>query len=334
MGIAESGIAAQRQNMDDTQLLAAALHEYGLDGAQISILRSLNNRIYRVDASNGVSYSLRICASFLAEQHALADELQFLAFLASHSNVIAPKPIPNSEGSLLTALPTPSGERLSCLFEWIAGEEASKNLSVPVLHAIGVAVAQLHQAGRSFPFPSPEHHFRAGYHYDAALLRLHHSWIHEHRAEIGPEHTVLLHHAVDQALAEYERIGETRENFGVIHSDLHFGNFLVHTGRIAVIDFSDVGRGHYLFDLATILGELKDDPEQCAERWQAFLAGYRTIAPLPYQNEHELDMFMVASNLIFLDWVYNSPASEVRAQKMRWVPAVIEAIRGLTTPVG
>jgi hypothetical protein len=73
--------------------------------------------------------------------------------------------------------------------------------------------------------------------------------------------------------------------------------------------------------------ELFDEPEQFPACWQNFRAGYQAVASLPFQDERELDPFVVAVHLAFLDWVYNAPNPAVRQEKMHLVPAVYESIR-------
>ena len=48
------------------------------------------------------------------------------------------------------------------------------------------------------------------------------------------------------------------DEWGMIHADLHVGNFLVNDQEIIPIDFSFCGYGHYLYDLSVCLtGGLK-----------------------------------------------------------------------------
>ena len=96
---------------------------------------------------------------------------------------------------------------------------------------------------------------------------------------------------------------------------------------MSVIDFDQLGRGHYLYDIAVLVVELLDDLEQFEPRWQSFKAGYQEVAPFPFHDESELDPFIVAVNLAFLDWVYNAPNPAVRQEKKRHIPATYTSIR-------
>ena len=80
----------------------------------------------------------------------------------------------------------------------------------------------------------------------------HRGWIEKHRAAIGADQVVLLESAIDYVVAALDQLGTTRTNYGVIHADLHLGNMLVQDGTVAIMDFEQVGRGHYLYDLAVL----------------------------------------------------------------------------------
>lgn len=123
-----------------------------------------------------------------------------------------------------------------------------------------------------------------------------------------------------------ERIGETKDNFAIIHADLHPGNFLVQDGEVSVIDFDQMGWGHYGFDLAVLMVELNHKSMGYAKLWQDFKAGYTQIAAWPFAAERKMNPFVLGVNLAFLDWVYNSSNPAVRRQLGQRLPPTFESI--------
>ncbi|KAA3656242.1 MAG: hypothetical protein DWQ04_31650 [Chloroflexi bacterium] len=312
---------------NEQQILQKVLERYDLSGAKTQLLGSLWNRVYRVEAKNGHLYSLRLCPPTIQDKRSVEDELVWLELIISQQHVGVPCPVRNQQQKLITVVSTAEGARLSCLFEWVEGEPALKYLTPSVMRQIGRAVATLHEISRKFGRPFHENDFRNSYRYDSSLAISHREWIVEHHAEIGMENVTLLHTAVTWLLEELRRIGETSDNFGLIHADLHFENFLVRDGEVSVIDFDQLGRGHYLYDLAILIVELFDEPEDYAERWHNFKAGYQQVAALPFGEESEMNPFIVAVNLAFLDWVYNSPNPAVHKQIGQRIPATFASIR-------
>lgn len=313
--------------MNSGDLLESILLQYGLAGARTRILQERWNHIYRIDIADGGAYSLRVTAPEFKQRRWMEDELAFLDFAAGVGTVAVPRPVRNRDGGLITAIPTETGERLAFLFRWVEGEPSDRHLSPEVLRRCGRITAHLHEIGRAFPFPDEANGFRVGYRYDQPLARSHREWIPQHRAEIGPENAALLEDAIEFVVAGLDRMGQSRQNYGVIHADLHFGNFLVHNGQVSLIDFDQLGRGHYCYDIAFLLKGLSDEPESQPTRWQAFKAGYAEVTPLPFRDDAELDPFIVAVGLAFLDWVYNAPNPQVRIEKGQYIPGVYRMLR-------
>ena len=101
-------------------------------------------------------------------------------------------------------------------------------------------------------------------------------------------------------------IDKTPQTYGFIHADLHPGNFIVNDRDIAIIDFDQLGRGHFCYDMAVMMVELFDEGDRFDPLWTSFKTGYQTVTPLPFDEDKALNPFVIAVNLGFLDWVYDS----------------------------
>jgi len=304
----------KKRKMDNDQLLLQqVLQRYGLAGANAHPLRSYNNQIYRIESADHQHFSLRICGFPNMKRRSMEDEMVWLDFVAQHNPRLAPRPIANDRGELVTTCYTPEGERLSCLFAWVEGTELPSEAPPAHIHKIGQSVAALHNIAKKFPFPDAKSDFRSDYRYDQALLLSHRDWIDKRRNAIGNENVLLLNHAIDYVLAAMEHIGTTPAHYGMIHADLSFGNILAHDSEIYIIDFEQLGRGHFLYDFAVLWNTLGEDPADFTLRWQSFVAGYQEVGELPFRQAVELQPFIVATQLNFLDWFYNSMTPAVQA---------------------
>ena len=312
--------------MDNQVSLEQALACYGLTGATVYPLRSYNNSVYRIERADQQRFSLRICGFANMQRRSMEDEMSWLAFVAQHNPRLAPRPIANRQGELVTAIATPAGERLCALFAWVEGHELHQGVTPADLRKIGRLVAKLHAIARQFPFPDAASDFRDGYRYDQSLMHSHYSWIEEKHATIGPANVALLHQAIEYVLAQLERIGATPANYGMIHADLNFGNLLVHEEEVYLIDFEQLGRGHFLYDLVVLWTELREHTTDFASLWQSFVAGYAEVAALPFRSEAELKPFVIATQLNFLDWFYNSMTPTVQAEQAQFVPQTYQLI--------
>jgi Ser/Thr protein kinase RdoA (MazF antagonist) len=314
--------------MDDNQsLLQQVLERYGLSTASVTPLHSYNNQVYRVERADKQRFSLRICGFLNMQHRSMEDEMRWLDFVAQHNPRLAPRPIANQQGELVTVIATPAGDRLACLFAWIEGTELRGAVTPADLSKIGRMVAALHNIARQFPFPDADNDFRSDYRYDQSLMLQHRQWMAKHRDTIGPERVALLDRAIDTVLAAMDRMGTTPANFGMIHADLTLSNLLVHHEEIYLIDFEQLGRGHFLHDLAVLWSELQKNVGDIERHWQSFVAGYSEVAELPFRSEAELNPFIIATQLIDLDWIYHADNPAVRAEYGPQLPLIYESIR-------
>jgi Ser/Thr protein kinase RdoA (MazF antagonist) len=121
------------------------------------------------------------------------------------------------------------------------------------------------------------------------------------------EGLILFRDVAERTRAIFEQLDRTPTPWGIIHKDFILVNchFTRGTGgwRLAVIDFDDLGWGYYLYDLAPLLGNLADFPDAYVELRRAFLAGYRSIRPLPRWLEVHLPILMAARHAVTLTWL-------------------------------
>lgn len=312
--------------MQQEHLPAQILAQYPLRQPQITHLGTLWNTTYHVIAEDGMHYNLRVCHPSVQDRRCLHDELAFLDFMVKRGQVGVPQPVLNRHNEFVTVVSTPEGDRLSCVFTWIEGQEARDRLSLPVLYQMGQSVAFLHEAAQAYAFPAEGDGFRESYVYDDRLLLSHREWIAERAADLGSARVALLSNAIDDVLAALTGAGKRRDNYGFIHGDLHLGNFIVQGERVYVIDFDQLGRGHFCYDIATLMVDLQDEPGDFDARWNSFKAGYHAVIAQPFPDMQMLAPFVTAVDLAFLDWYYNSMMPQARAQYARQLQATYESI--------
>jgi Ser/Thr protein kinase RdoA (MazF antagonist) len=109
-------------------------------------------------------------------------------------------------------------------------------------------------------------------------------------------------------------LGSGPDAFGFIHADIHQGNYLFNHGKVALIDFGDCGWGHYLYDLAVTINEVRDRPNGLALR-AALLAGYREVRDLAQEQEPLIDAFLLLRNVQDLTSALDSGSEPSYAHK-------------------
>ena len=94
------------------------------------------------------------------------------------------------------------------------------------------------------------------------------------------------------------------ETAHLIHGDLHPGNVHTYRSRLIALDFEDVMWGHRVQDVAITLFYERDHPGYADFR-AAFEEGYRSAAAWPAAYDGELEHFMAARTVMFINYVAN-----------------------------
>ncbi|MBT8493020.1 MAG: phosphotransferase [Deltaproteobacteria bacterium] len=100
----------------------------------------------------------------------------------------------------------------------------------------------------------------------------------------------------------FDRLDTSR--IQVTHGDLHPWNVHVARSRMIAFDFEDVCLAHPVQDVATTLFYERDQPHY-ADLRAAFEKGYRTVAEWPVSYDGELEHFMAARTVMFINYVLN-----------------------------
>lgn len=294
-----------------------------------------DNITYRVEVPDGALYLLRLHQPSLniwkgvrQLPEFIASELAWLEALAEGGFPVQ-HPMRTHAGDLVASLqpegaPLPeSGPLPATLLTWQAGRHFTAQApdAEAQIEQFGGLVGRLHDfsSGWSPPagFARPsydEDHFRRIF---ARLLRG------VDLEVFSQENYWTLRAACREILRQISLLPAQPETWGMIHADLHVGNFLVcyepqcHEPRIIPIDFSFCGFGHYLYDLSVVLaGGLS------AALRPAFLRGYRAVRPLPDEAMRIMDAYALAGKLSYFAYQIDNPSE--RAWLMRRIPEVVQ----------
>lgn len=242
-------------------------------------------------------------------------ELEWLSALSKDTHLEVPEPIKNKDGEFITQL----SDRNALLFKWVDGEPVSQHMSVDIAAKIGELIAILHEHTRHYKPTS-----FVGPVYDANWLNGKTSWWKTRAStDIGDEKFKELSPTVE-GLAKHMNTLQTSEYFGLIHSDLHFGNILVDDRKTNAIDFDGCALGFYAFDIALTEWEFTDY-DNSEELTKTFRQSYKYNSGQAISKDASL--FRIATCVAFLEWVFTSPNPKVREEKMGWVKSTLEDIR-------
>jgi Ser/Thr protein kinase RdoA (MazF antagonist) len=291
-------------------IVMTALVEYDLpEPLQVTTIRVLNNSVHKVTTSDGKRYALRLHRpGARRSDHTLA-ELTFLADVhagLAAERITVPTPVPATDGRLVVSLTLPqetSGDapvEAHCdLLTWVDGKvrRPGSGLGARGVYQLGRALAHLHRAAENY---TPPTEFALPTWDAAAMFTAEHSPYYSGPLDefLSGEDLALFEAVAAQTAAIFTELGYGSDSFGLIHNDFILGNChpvrrRPHSWDIGVLDFDDCGWGHYLYDLAPLMGNLSDYAH-FEELKRAFLTGYRIVRPLPDDLETHLPILMAA----------------------------------------
>ena len=295
------------------ELAAAALALYPVGGgASVRLVNLSENATYAVDCADGRRYALRIHRDGYHSQEAIASELAWAVALRRSGVVTTPDPVPGRDGGLIQSLAHPSmaRPRRIVLFDWEAGVEPGigDDLVGP-FETLGAVTARMH--GHARGWERPPGFVRLTWDFERSLGDDRPHWG-RWRDGMGldREKEALFGRTVAAVGRRLERYGKGAERFGLIHCDLRLANLLIDGPTVKVIDFDDCGFGWYMYDAATPVSFYEHEP-QVPELVDAWVRGYRSVAPLAREDEAEIPTFVMLRRLLLVAWIGSHSETEL-----------------------
>jgi Ser/Thr protein kinase RdoA (MazF antagonist) len=286
-------------------LAETALASYRIRPAKLVPLAHMENTTFRVDTPSGDRYVLRIHRTTGSPVHPprslteVSSEIMWLSALRRETELAAPEPVPAADGSLVTVADVESvPESRNCvLFQWGQGKFLDAGLTPSQLSLVGEYIARLHDHATYFkPPPNFKRWNVADLSGDAA------DYVADLVGELcGSEAVSIVEVIMHMARQAKRELGEGPGVFGLIHADLHQENFLFDRGQVRAIDFDDCGWGHFAYDLAVTLSELRWKTDYAVLR-AGLLRGYRSVRPLPVEHERYIEVFSGLRLLLLTCW--------------------------------
>ncbi len=283
-------------------LAAGALSEFPIEPIGLRLVGGFTNVIFRVDTPDG-PYALRIDLHQDHSDEHVDIELAWLDALSRETDLDIVRFVPARDGRryVHASAPDVPGNRRCALFEWVPGRPLGNGPTEIGYHRLGELSAALHLHGAGFTPPHPPMAWDRVFYWaedvDPVVI-------------FDPE---MAHYfaggrkqILDRSIAAVEGAFASLDpaEVQVIHGDLHPDNVHTYRNRLIAFDFEDVTWGHRVQDVAITLFYERNRPEY-ADLRAAFETGYRSIAPWPVTYDGELEHFMAARTISFVNYVAN-----------------------------
>ena len=310
------------------RLALNALTHYDLDVSCMRLVTNDMNGIFRVDTRGGEKYILRVTLPEGGHNldHVTA-EMDWLAALASDTDLSVPHPLPARDGSLVVEAGTDGvpEARLCEVFSWVDGKDLAEDMSEVNISKLGELMAGLHIHALTYHPPS-----------DLSLLRF-------DRVFPFPEPVLLFdeqfsplfpaarrdvyERAIAWAQNSIDALKYSGEPMRIIHGDLHQWNVRNARGVLSPIDFEDLMLGWPVQDIATTLYYFPVETYSALR--SAFQDGYTRHSPWPERHSGEINSFIAARGLGLANFILNDPNPAWREKAGEFIERVEKRLYGL-----
>lgn len=293
--------------------VAAALPRWGCSPAATAhMINHSENVTYRVDDPQaGRTTILRVHRPGYHSEAAIRSELCWLKALRNEAGLVTATTLPARDGALIQTLGA-NEPRYAVMFSFLAGAEPSEAALLEPFERLGEVTARLH--GHVKHWSPPQGFVRQTWDFDT-MLGFRPIWG-DWRAGMGMNaaRQAQLQRLADAIERRLWRYGQGVDRFGLIHADLRLANLLLEGLTTKVIDFDDCGFGWYLYDLGAALSFIEHRPD-VPELVEAWVRGYRQVAPLAAEDEAEIPTFILLRRLLLVAWIGSHTETDL-AQSM------------------
>jgi Ser/Thr protein kinase RdoA (MazF antagonist) len=284
----------------DEEIAQTALTHYDLPNVQLVFLGQSQNTTFRVETSTKDKFLLRLHAGIEVAEDSqetwrkpsvIQSELLWLNAIAQDTELTVPQPVQNRLGAWVTIMDrTELRSSISCsLLRWVEGEHLGGEPTAQQIRQLGVLMAQLHQHSSAWSLPSgfsrPTHNVEQ---LKSAASQL---GVLVQNGTISSDDYQVFQEVAMQVQKFMSSLEQTHDTWGVIHADLHQGNYVLYGEEVRPIDFSRCGFGFYLYDIGQSLGDIE------ASLRLHFFEGYTSVRTLPKNYQSIVESFFVGSTV-------------------------------------
>jgi Ser/Thr protein kinase RdoA (MazF antagonist) len=233
----------------------------------------------------------------------IRSELAWINALRGAGAIETLTPVRGIDGEWVQRLSSPSGRpaRFAVAFERLPGREPDAGADAPRwFERLGEVTARMHGHARSWTLPRGFTRKR----WNVEAMVGDGGYWGPWRAAIGLDGggTAVIEQALALVVQRVERFGAGPDRFGLVHADLRLANLLVDGVHLRIIDFDDCGFSWFMYDFATAVSFIEHEP-MVPDLLQAWVAGYRTVAPLSAEERAEIPTFVILRRILLTAWL-------------------------------
>jgi Ser/Thr protein kinase RdoA (MazF antagonist) len=273
------------------------------EGARARLINVSENATYLVEAPGGYRSILRVHRANYHSRRAIECELAWIDALDESGAVVAPGHYLGRNGEAIQEARAEdlAEPRYMVLFHFVEGSPPDENGDLrPGFEELGEIAAHTHIQSAHWQRPA---NFERPQWDIEQFFGPTPTWGDWRAApEVTPDVRAVLEEVQRRICARLEAFGRGPDRYGLIHADMRLANLLEDETGTRLIDFDDCGISWFLYDFATGVSFMEDDPRVPALK-QAWIEGYRKVRPLSAAEEAEMDTFVMLRRMALLAWI-------------------------------
>lgn len=286
-------------------MVGTALPRWNLSPATaVSLLNLSENATFLLnDGRTQRELILRVHRVGYSSAEEIRSELAWIQALRAAAVIETAEPIAAVDGELIQLLQSPGrmAARHAVAFERLPGQEPDAGGDAAAwFEKLGGLTAKMHSHARQWKLPLG--FLRKRWDVDAMVGPQAYWGPWRASLGLGTEGAAVIEAAIETVKQRLEVFGSDAQNFGLVHADFRLANLLVADDRLRIIDFDDCGFSWFLYDFATSLSFIEHEAVVPALR-DAWVRGYRTVAPLSAKECAELPTFVIIRRILLTAWL-------------------------------
>jgi Ser/Thr protein kinase RdoA (MazF antagonist) len=289
------------------KLAIEVVKQYPIKVFSLNFIQYGENATFKIVDTKNKKYLLKLHREIYHSKQSLLEEHKWLLSLSNATTISVPKPVMALNKHSLIDIPNNIAPNFiyGDIFEWVEGRFIWKSIHVDHLKKLGGLMGELQKQGKKLKI-----HHRHYWHTEGLVGTTNAKLGNvDELLDISKEDQKKISHArkvIYQKLHHFEKANP--DKIGLIHADLHFGNFLIQKENVGVIDFDDCGTGFYGYDLIVpifmleYLMETQKNKNLPALK-EALYAGYSKFMPLTQRDLEMVPYFLSARKLAMLAWL-------------------------------
>ena len=265
------------QNAINDRIIEEAGSYYGISFKQIKYIGGFENFVYEYEKADKL-FILRLVHSSHRSFELVSAEIEFIDYLskggANVSNVV-----PTLSGEVLVKVPCENEEYFTVsTFTRAPGTYVKREQVTPEFNIeFGKAVGKLHALTKNY---NPVHKRE--------------QWFEEDFLDIGkrnlPEEYRYMIGVAEELIAKLKKLPTDIDSYGLIHTDLHFGNLYYDGDVITFFDWDDSSYKHFISDIAIIIFYMFAFSDLTEEKTEDLTYDFLTNFCKGYLQENDLSL--------------------------------------------